>query len=204
MKNRINLYHPEFHPKLRLLSLQIVFGIWVFTAILCVLLYFFFASEQQNFQSEVAILQSEKQQKQILVKELQIAVDSLKVDSALLEQMEQNQQLVNLKRRVLDELSGREQLTSKGYSSLMVDLATYSHSGLWLTRITLNGTKVEMEGATTDSALVPKWLSSLGQTNYFSGQEFADTRLYLDSDKQLKFAISSGEESQAEGEANNE
>lgn len=204
MKNRINLYHPEFHPKLRLLSLHIVIANWLFTAILCGLIYFYFAFEQQNVESEVTILESEKQQQQILVKELQIAVDGLMVDPILLEQVAQNQQLVNLKRRVLDELSGREQLTSKGYSSLMVDLATYSQRGLWLTHINLNGTKVEMEGATTDSALVPKWLSSLGQTNYFSGQEFADTRLYLDSDKQLKFVISSGEEPQAEDEANNE
>lgn len=204
MKNRINLYHPEFHPKLRLLSLNIVIASWVFTAILCGLLYFYFASEQQNFQAELGILERDKQQQQILVTELQIAVDSLQVDPVLLQKVENNQQLVNLKKRVLDELSGREQLTTQGYSNLMIDLASHNQTGLWLTHINLNGAKVEMQGATTDSALVPKWLSSLGQTDYFNGQEFADTRLYLDSDKQLKFIISSGKESNPEVGASNE
>jgi hypothetical protein len=51
-----------------------------------------------------------------------------------------------------------------------------------------------MEGAATDSAIVPKWLISLGQTDYFRGQEFSDTRLYRDSDQQLKFVISTGKE----------
>lgn len=204
MKNRINLYHPEFHPKLRLLSLNIVIASWMFTAILCGLLYFYFASEQQNFQTELGILERDKQQQQILATELQIAVDSLKIDPVLLQKVENNQQLVNLKKRVLDELSGREQLTTQGYSNLMIDLASHNQTGLWLTHINLNGAKVEMQGATTDSALVPKWLSSLGQTDYFNGQEFADTRLYLDSDKQLKFIISSGNESNQEVGASND
>lgn len=204
MKNRINLYHPEFHPKLRLLSLNIVIATWVFTAILCGLLYFYFASEQQNFQTELGILERDKQQQQILATELQIAVDSLKIDPVLLQKVENNQQLVNLKKRVLDELSGREQLTTQGYSNLMIDLASHNQTGLWLTHINLNGAKVEMQGATTDSALVPKWLSSLGQTDYFNGQEFADTRLYLDSDRQLKFIISSGNESDQEVGASND
>lgn len=204
MKNRINLYHPEFHPKLRLLSLNIVIASWVFTAILCGLLYFYFASEQQNFQTELGILERDKQQQQILATELQIAVDSLKIDPVLLQKVENNQQLVNLKKRVLDELSGREQLTTQGYSNLMIDLASHNQTGLWLTHINLNGAKVEMQGATTDSALVPKWLSSLGQTDYFNGQEFADTRLYLDSDRQLKFIISSGNESNQEVGASND
>ncbi|MBU3005074.1 PilN domain-containing protein [Paraglaciecola arctica] len=204
MKNRINLYHPEFHPKLRLLSLNIVIATWVFTAILCGLLYFYFASEQQNLQAELGILERDKQKQQILATELQIAVDSLKIDPVLLQKVEDNQQLVNLKKRVLDELSGREQLTTQGYSNLMIDLAGHNQTGLWLTHINLNGAKVEVQGATTDSALVPKWLSSLGQTDYFNGQEFADTRLYLDSDKQLKFIISSGNESNQEVGANND
>ncbi|MEP1448672.1 MAG: PilN domain-containing protein [Paraglaciecola sp.] len=204
MKNRINLYHPEFHPKLRLLSLTIVIASWVLTAILCGFLYFYFATEQQNFQAEIGILERDKQQQKILVTELQIAVDSLKIDPVLLQKVENNQQLVNLKKRVLDELSGREQSTTQGYSNLMIDLASHNQTGLWLTHINLNGAKVELQGATTDSALVPKWLSSLGQTDYFNGQEFADTRLYLDSDKQLKFVVSSAEESNPEAGTSNE
>ena len=55
-----------------------------------------------------------------------------------------------------------------------------------------------IEGQATDSAIVPKWLSSLGQTDYFRGQEFSDTRLYRDSGKQINFVISTGKELQIE------
>ena len=63
---------------------------------------------------------------------------------------------------------------------------------------------VLIEGAATDSAIVPKWLSSLGQTDYFRGQEFADTRLYRDSEQQLNFVISTGKEASIEEGSNNE
>lgn len=49
---------------------------------------------------------------------------------------------------------------------------------------------VLIEGQATDSAIVPKWLSSLGQTDYFRGQEFSNTRLYRDSEQQINFVIS--------------
>jgi Tfp pilus assembly protein PilN len=204
MKNRVNLYHPEFHPKLRLLSLHIVIASWFFAVLFCGVLYFYFAVEQQNFKAEIAKLEQNKQQQEILVKELQNAVDSLEVDPKLLQQVEKNQQLISLKKRVLHELAGQEQLKSSGYSNLMVDLASHNQSGLWLTHINLNGISVVMEGAATDSSLIPKWLSSLGQTAYFSGQEFADTRLYRDSEQQLNFVISTGKEPKVEKGSNNE
>jgi Tfp pilus assembly protein PilN len=204
MKNRVNLYHPEFHPQLRLLSLHIVIGSWIFAALFCGLLYFYLATEQQSAKSKIAKMEQHKQQQAILVKELQNTVDNLKVDPVLLQQVEKNQLLVSLKKRVLNELAGQQQLKSGGYSNLMVDLARHHQSGLWLTHINLNGISVVMEGTATDSALVPKWLSSLGQTDYFSGQEFADTRLYRDSEKQLNFIISTGKDPKIENGSNDE
>ena len=76
----------------------------------------------------------------------------------------------------------------------MLDLASHSQDQLWLTRINLNGTSVVIEGAATDSFIVPKWLGLLGKTDYFKGQEFSDTRLYRDPEQQLNFVISTGEQ----------
>lgn len=204
MKNRINLYHPEFHPKLRLLSLTIVLMVWLFALFCGGLLYFFESSKQQNFKSEIAKTEQKKQQQKILVGELQSAVDNLKTDPKLVKQVEINQKLISLKKRVLNELAGQEGLKSNGFSNLMIDLARHNQSGLWLTHINLNGKSVVMKGAASDSALIPKWLSSLGQTDFFSGQEFADTRLYRDADQQLNFVISTGNELTVEKGANNE
>tara|TARA_R110002153_G_scaffold27084_4_gene84259 strand:- start:10268 stop:10882 length:615 start_codon:yes stop_codon:yes gene_type:complete len=204
MKNRVNLYHQEFHPQLRLLSLPIVIGSWMFAVLFCSLLYFYLAAEQQDIQSKIAKIEQNKQQQGVLLEELQNAVNSLEVDPELLKQVETIQQRISLKKRVLNEVVGQEQLKANGYSNLMVDLASHNQSGLWLTHINLNGVSVIIEGAATNSSLIPKWLSSLGQTDYFSGQEFADTRLYRDSEQQLNFVISTGKELKVEKDSNNE
>jgi Tfp pilus assembly protein PilN len=195
MKNTVNFYHPEFHPTLRLLTLPSVIVSWLFTALIFSLLYFYVAFEQQQLESEISDLKQTKQQQQILVKELQDLIEKQKVDPMLLKQVETNQKLMSLKNRVLSKLSGHEELKSNSFSKLMIDLANHHQSGLWLTHINLNDRSVVLEGAATDSAVVPKWLSSLGQTDYFRGQEFTDTRLYRDSEQQLNFIISTGKES---------
>jgi Tfp pilus assembly protein PilN len=204
MKNRVNLYHPEFHPKLRLLTLSLVVLSWAFTALIFGSLHFYLASEQQGFKSKIAKIEQNKQQQIILVKELQSAVDNIKVDPKLLEQVQKKQQLIALKKRVLNELAAQEELKSIGFSNLMLELASHHHKGLWLTHINLDGMSVVIEGAATDSAIVPKWLSSLGQTDYFRGQEFANTRLYRDSEQQLNFFISTGKELIAEQGSDND
>ncbi|GAC18577.1 hypothetical protein GARC_1605 [Paraglaciecola arctica BSs20135] len=176
----------------------------MFAVLFCSLLYFYLAAEQQNIQSKIAKIEQNKQQQGVLLEELQNAVDSLEVDPELLKQAETIQQRISLKKRVLNEVVGQEQLKANGYSNLMIDLASHNQNGLWLTHINLNGISVIIEGAATDSSLIPKWLSSLGQTDYFSGQEFADTRLYRDSEQQLNFVISTGKELKIEKDSNNE
>jgi Tfp pilus assembly protein PilN len=192
MKNRVNLYHPEFHPQLRLLTLKIVILSWILSTIFCSLAYLYLEDEQQDLKSEIAEIKQNKQQLQISIDQLRIAVDNLKVDPKLLKQIEKNQQLIGHKKRVLDKLAGQENLKSIGFANLMLDLASHNPIGLWLTRINLDGINVVMEGAATDSAIVPKWLNSLGEADYFKGQEFANTRLYRDSGQQLMFVISTG------------
>ena len=204
MKNGVNLYHPEYHPKLRLLTLSIVLIIWLLALLCGGLLYFIESSKQQSFKSDIAKIEQNKQQQKILVEELQHAVDNLKVDPKLVKQVEINQRTISLKKRVLNELAGQEGLKANGFSTLMLDLASQNQTGLWLTHINLNGLSVVMEGAAVDSALIPKWLSSLGQTDYFSGQEFADTRLYRGPDQQLNFIISTGKGFAVEKDSTNE
>jgi Tfp pilus assembly protein PilN len=204
MKNRINLYHPSFHPKLQLLTLSSVIVSWVSVAIFCSLSYFYMMAEQQSFKLKITNLEQNKQQKKTLVDELNIALENIKVDPDLLKIVEEKQQTIQLKKRVLNELIGQENLKSTGFSTLMLDLAGHSLNGLWLTHIDLNGMSITIKGATTDSAFMPKWLSSLGQTEYFKGQKFSDTRLYRDSEEQLNFVISTNKELAIKRGSNND
>jgi Tfp pilus assembly protein PilN len=204
MKNRINLYHPSFHPKLQLLTLSSVIVSWVSVAIFCSLSYFYMMAEQQSFKLKITNLEQNKQQKKTLVNELNIALENIKVDPDLLKIVEEKQQTIQLKKRVLNELVGQENLKSTGFSTLMLDLAGHSLNGLWLTHIDLNGMSITIKGATTDSAFMPKWLSSLGQTEYFKGQNFSDTRLYRDSEEQLNFVVSTNKELAIKRGSNND
>jgi Tfp pilus assembly protein PilN len=190
MKNRVNLYHSSFHPKLQLLTLSSVVVSWVFVALFCGLLYFYIETEQQALRAEIAVLKTEKRQQQLLVNELNSVLENMKVDPKLLKEVEEKQQLIRLKERVLDQLAGQKNLKSIGFSKLMLDLASRNQGGLWLTHINLNGGSVMLKGVATDSVFVPKWIGSLSQTDYFKGQEFSDTRLYRDSEEQLNFVIS--------------
>lgn len=204
MKHIVNFYHPEFHPQLRLLTLTSVIMSWVFAAFICSFFYFYVLSEQQNIRSEISTLEQKHQQQKILVKELRSAIDNQKVDPILFEQVEKNQRIISLKKRVLNKLTSQEAVRTHGFSKLMIDLANHNQSGLWLTHINLNGMSVVMEGAATDSAVVPRWLSSLGQTDYFRGQEFSKTRLYRNSKQQLNFVISTGKEPSLAKDSNND
>ncbi|MFT5840878.1 MAG: cell division protein FtsL [Flavobacteriales bacterium] len=192
MKNRVNLYHPEFHPKLRLLTLTIIIFSWLLTILFFSLLYFYLKYEQQGFKFEIVKAEQKIQQQKTIINEYKSAVDNLKVEPKLIKEVEKNQQLIRYKRNTLDKLVGQKDLKSIGFANLMIDLAKHNPNGLWLTRINLDGISVVMEGAATDSAIIPKWLNSLGQTDYFKGQEFANTRLYRDSGQQLIFVVSTG------------
>ena len=204
MKNRVNLYHPSFHPKLQLLSLSSVIVSWVLVVFFCSLLYFYMEANQKIFDSEITTLKKNKQQQQVLVNELKVAVENIRVDPSLLEEVKEKQQIIRLKKRVLNELAGQENLKSIGFSKLMIGLADHHQSGLWLTHINLDGMSVMIKGVATDSAFVPRWLSSLGQTDYFRGQEFSDTRLYRDTEQQLNFVISTDKELTKEKGSKNE
>ena len=79
MKNRVNLYHPEFHPKLRLLTLPILLVSWLLTALFCGLLYFYVESGQKGIKSEFAKIEKINQQQRILIKKLLVVIKFLQI-----------------------------------------------------------------------------------------------------------------------------
>ena len=191
MKTKVNLYAIEFHPKLRLLSLQITLVVCAVMLLLCVAYWFYGFAQQQSLTTELEFSQLQKSQHAGVVTALQTELATLKKDPQLLLDVEQNLQILALKKRVLEEIQGQEELKSSGFAQLMVELADKHQSGLWLTYIGLDGRQVRLEGTTLESSLVPKWLNNLGATAYFKGQEFAETRLFRNTEQQLNFVIAS-------------
>ena len=191
MKTKVNLYSPELQPKLRLLTLQV-------TLVDCTLVLLLFSGfwlyafiEHQSLSADASLSEQQKNQHLNIVRGLQTELANVKKDPQLLIKVEQNLQILALKERVLKELQGQEDLKNNGFARLMLELADNHQSGLWLSHISLDGRKVQLEGGAIESSLIPKWLNNLGATAYFKGQEFSDTRLFRNEQEELNFIISS-------------
>ncbi len=189
MKSRINLYLPELHPKLEVLTLSFVLTIWAILFTIVGLVYYYDYSHGQSVKADLMAIEVQKQQVEDRLVELNETLASRTKDPKLLAAIESKQLEVSLKQRVIDELSGQEQFKSNGFAGLMSGLAEHHLDGLWLTRIQLDENQVMLEGGATDSSLIPQWMTQLSLTERLRGQEFFTTKLYRDPNQQLMFTL---------------
>ena len=190
MKTNVNLYSPEFRPKLRLLSLHFILSFWLISLCVCLSVYAYFSYQHKQFSAEMDNVERNKQQQIALLEQLKSELKNLVVDPALLEKANKRQGTIKFKKRVLDEVEVQSKFTSHAFSDLMIELAANNKSGLWLTHIHIDKSDVMIEGAALSSALIPQWVNSLSNTKFFQGQEFSETRLYRDKAQQLIFVLS--------------
>ena len=189
MKSRINLYLPELHPKLEVLTLSFVLTIWAILFTIVGLVYYHDYSHGQSVKADLMAIEVQKQQVEDRLVELNETLASRTKDPKLLVAIESKQLEVSLKQRVIDELSGQEQFKSNGFAGLMSGLAEHHLDGLWLTRIQLDENQVMLEGGATDSSLIPQWMTQLSLTERLRGQEFSTTKLYRAPNQQLMFTL---------------
>ncbi|MFT2092279.1 PilN domain-containing protein [Paraglaciecola sp. 2405UD69-4] len=194
MKTTVNLYQPELRPKLRLLSLQFMLLSWFSAILLCVLVYSFLLNTHNQSSAVLADLVQKQQRNDSLLRELRNDLSNLTVNPNLLENINRQQKNINFKKRILLEVQGHEKLMSHAFSDLMLDLAANHKHQLWLTRIHVDDNHVIIEGSSESSKTIPQWLGSLSNSNFFKGQEFAETRLYRGTDGILNFVLSSGKD----------
>jgi hypothetical protein len=191
-------------PQLRVFSLTVALLAWSLCALILFVIYFFQFSQSRQLQHEFTELELQKKQQSQLVANMLDELSKRQNDQKLLDEIEQNQIVLRLKRRVMNEINGQENLKSNGFSQLMLDLASNHESGLWLTRINLNERKTIIEGAALESSSIPKWVDKLSLSEYFQGQEFAATRLYRNEEQQLFFILASDYTDSENGTISNE
>jgi Tfp pilus assembly protein PilN len=189
MKSRINLYLPELHPKLEVLTLSFVLTVWAILFTIVGLVYYHDYSHGQSVKTDLMTIEVQKQEVEGRLAELNETLANRTKDPKLLAAIESKQLEVSLKQRVIDELSGQEQFKSNGFAGLMSGLAEHHLDGLWLTRIQLDENQVMLEGGATDSSLIPQWMTQLSLTERLKGQEFSTTKLYRDPNQQLMFTL---------------
>lgn len=191
MKNRVNFFRDDLKPKIILLNLNFVVLLAVLSTLLIVGAWLWASHLYSNTEKNIDSLLTEVEQVKFQVDTLREAKDSRSQDMSIIASIEKNQQELDMKLTILDELGTRETQRSNGFSALMLDLAAHHQSSLWLTKIALDERKLYLEGTTVDSEALPKWLSKLNQADYFVGREFAGARMVRNDKDRLNFVLSS-------------
>lgn len=191
MKTKVNLYTAELQPKLRLITLGFTLLSWLVLLVILGAYWVFTLNQQDTLRVQLDKINQQRDQQADLATSLQGGLANRQADPQLMQQVNQKVSELAAKNQVLQELLGQEVLKTNSFATLMQELARHHQAGLWLTHITLDGKQVKLAGAALEWSVVPVWIKSLGETAYFTGQEFAETRLFRDAEQQLNFVISS-------------
>lgn len=191
MKTRINFCQDNLKPKIELLNLNFTIATLVFSILLIIAISTSLNYQHTKVQKSVDNLTVDVEKKQELIKSLIEANEARTQDPAIIARIEKSLKELNSKKAIIDELKARETQKSNGFSSLMVDLASNHQPALWLTNINLDERKLYLEGTTSDSSALPKWVNQLGQAAYFNGKDFAGARMFRDDNQMLNFVLSS-------------
>ncbi|GGB62860.1 fimbrial assembly protein [Shewanella inventionis] len=196
IKTSVNLYSDNLLPiqqRLTLTRLMSVLGLFV---VIFIVLYGVVMWQQQQLQAK----QQQASHDNVQLNDQKIALEAQiaarKPDSALVAQVELEEQRLELKIRLKDELSQRQNLISKGYSPMLTDLASVADANVWLSHISIvqqdNGPqRVEFEGYGRNPQSVPLWIDKLKNTETLKGYAFSAMTMDRGDDQPLMFKLTS-------------
>lgn len=127
-------------------------------------------------QHQTSLVEQQQKQKMVManLQKIQAEFSLRKKDAALSKRLtERTKELAN-KQKVLGILSGDEFGNTTGFIEHISGLARQRIDGLWLTQIRIagGGTDVTLQGSTSKSSLLPKYLQRLSAEKVFTGTEF--------------------------------
>lgn len=130
-----------------------------------------------QLQQHQASLVEEQQKQKLAMAELQKVQAELslrKKDVALTKEINDKTKELSNKQKVLGILSRDEFGNTDGFIEHISGLARQRIDGLWLTQIRIaeGGTNVSLQGLTSRSSLLPKYLQRLSAEKAFSGTQF--------------------------------
>lgn len=185
MKSRVNLYLPEYRPQLDLMSLTTVISVFVILLVTVIGVRVGLGFQGDAKQAQLLVVNEEYNQQSSLAKELTNILQSRKEDPQLLAVFAGLQASLQDKQRLKQALSEREALKSASFSLMLRELAEQHHSDLWLTRIMVDEANMSFDGQSLRPEALPQWIGRLGQTEYFSGKQFDQARVYREEQNLL-------------------
>ncbi len=191
MKQRINLYQPALQPQPQHYALsgllRIVGGCGLaIVAGIAVLQY-----QLQQQQQQLSGITSAVNLKSTELGNLQQALDNRQPDQVLQLQASQLSQDIAQKQQLLQYLTADQRDNRPRFAAVLQHLSAEDLPQFWLNSFRFGQRGISFQGVTGDAALVPVWLQRLGQTPYFSGQQFSSVGLQPLKDQYLQFQVSS-------------
>ena len=171
---QVNLYQDELKTQKLKYSASMLLQVSIVLVVMLSAVAGFSYFQLQQHQSSLA----EAQQKQkVAMADLQTIQSELalrKKDATLARNIAQKTKELSNKQKVLNILSRDEFGNTKGFIGHVSGLARQRVEGLWLTKIRIasGGTDISLNGITSKSSLLPKYLQRLSSEKAFSGTEF--------------------------------
>lgn len=171
---QVNLYQDELKTqKLKYSALMLVQLCLIFIVVFSAVAGFRYFQLQQH---QASLTEHQQKQKNAMadLQKIQAELSLRKKDATLAKHIiEKTKELTN-KQKVFGILSRDEFGNTKGFIEHISGLARQRIDGLWLTQIRIagGGTNVTLQGTTSKSSLLPKYLQRLSAEKAFTGTEF--------------------------------
>lgn len=181
MKTRVNLYTPAFRPQKERLTLTHIAGVGALVLAIMLFVVFLAKGELASVQLQLNTARSEITQLENSVQELTLAVENNVQDPVLKQQLSRLSEQLDYRHRLLTQLSNLSTVQSSGFSGFMSDLAILRDKDIRLTRITLDGETLTLNGAARYYEVIPRWIKQFEHGQSLAGREF--NRLNIDRNK---------------------
>jgi len=189
MKSRVNLYLPEYQPKLELFTLGALFVL--FGALLAIIIAARVTLSINGTKAEerLSLLELELQRQTEFVNVLTDQLQQRKEDPQLLAVFAGLQLSLQDKERLKEALKERDALKSTSFALMLSELSQQHEEDLWLTGISVDEESMVFDGEVLTPEAVPQWVGRLGATKYFTDTAFDEARL-IREDSALYFSLS--------------
>lgn len=191
LKTRVNLYSSSLLPVKVALSFARLGTLVVLLLLGVLLLGGLFSWKLSQIQLELGSATLEQAGLLAQKQTLESQVASHQPDPALVAEVEAKAQHIEFKHLMLSGLGDQKGSMSRGFASLLTELATVADDNSWLSRIQVEGDSFQFEGYARHPQSVPQWIARLKTTNSLRGHGFAAMTMERDEGKPLAFTLTS-------------
>jgi len=182
MKSQINLLRSEFKPHFIWICGSHFIALVVFACLLSGLGFgatqYLHSAKAKEVDAVNALIAAEQKN----IDELTVALTSRVTDPLLQSKLSNFIALTQSRSQLLDKIQSLSELKQRSFSNLFESFSQAHSNELWLTRFLVTPSELTIQGQISRPNALPKWISQLSNTAFFSGQEFDNTSVNREQD----------------------